>query len=179
MTLEELQFKSSVRARRLRIAVYRNGRVVVIKPKRMPEAIARAFVFAKRRWIEMQIAKLAKLPEQAALPSTRKDFLAYKEAARELAHERLAFFNSHYGFTFRRVSIKNTKTRWGSCSKKGNLNFNFKIALLPPYLADYIIVHELCHLTHLDHGREFWNRVRETIPDYTLRRREIKQRYHA
>jgi len=78
----------------------------------------------------------------------------------------LEYFNTFYNFKWGRVTIRNQKTRWGSCSKKGNLNFNYKIALLKPSQADYIIVHELCHLKEFNHGKNFWSLVAQTIPDY-------------
>lgn len=105
-----------------------------------------------------------------------KNYLQHKERAREIVNERLAHFNKTYQFEFRRVSIKNQKSRWGSCSKKGNLNFNYKIALLPEKLANYIVVHELCHLGELNHSRNFWNLVSKTIPDYKQIRNELKKK---
>lgn len=105
---------------------------------------------------------------------TRKDYLEHKNQALILVHDRLKYFNNFYNFKFNRVSIKNQKTRWGSCSKKGNLNFNYKIVLLPPKLADYIIVHELCHLKELNHSDRFWNLVAKTFPDYLKLRQELK-----
>ena len=103
----------------------------------------------------------------------RKQFLEYKEEARELARRRIEYFNQMYGFKFNTISIRNQKTRWGSCSRKGNLNFNYKIALLPARLSDYIIVHELCHLGEFNHSSKFWNLVAQTIPDYSARRKEL------
>lgn len=101
-------------------------------------------------------------------------YLNNKEAARKLVHDRLAHFNVAYGFEYNRVSIKNQKTMWGSCSKKGNLNFNYRLALIPPELADYVIVHELCHLQELNHSKRFWSLVARTIPDYAQRRKALK-----
>lgn len=95
-----------------------------------------------------------------------KHYLAHKEKARELALARLAHFNQYYNLSWNRVAIRNQRRCWGSCSAKGNLNFNYKILFLPPHLADYIIVHELCHLTHLHHGKEFWDLVGEQLPNY-------------
>jgi predicted metal-dependent hydrolase len=94
-----------------------------------------------------------------------RDYLALKEHARELVHARLAHFNQHYNFSYNRVSIKNTKTKWGSCSSKRNLNFSYKIITLPPELQDYLIVHELCHLSEMNHRKGFWDLVGETIPN--------------
>ena len=83
-------------------------------------------------------------------------------------------FNQIYGFQYNKINIRNQKTRWGSCSKKGNLNFNYKIALLPEKYADYIVVHELCHLKEFNHSRSFWNLVARTIPDFRERKKRIK-----
>lgn len=100
--------------------------------------------------------------------------MKHREAAREFIHARLAYWNQFYGFKYNRVSIKNTKSRWGSCSRKGNLNFNYKLALIPAHLADYVIVHELCHLGEFNHGPKFWKLVEKAMPDYKERRRALK-----
>ena len=75
-----------------------------------------------------------------------KDYWQYKTIAGHLIHERLEYYNQFYGFQYNRVSVKNQRSRWGSCSRQGNLNFNYRLVNLPSELADYIIVHELCHL---------------------------------
>jgi hypothetical protein len=104
---------------------------------------------------------------------------AHVAAARVLVHERLAHFNQHYNFRFNRVSIKNQRTRWGSCSKLGNLNFNYKIALLPPQLVDYLIVHELCHLAEFNHSPRFHALVARAVPNHReLRRMLNRPEYH-
>ncbi len=100
-----------------------------------------------------------------------------KKAARALAHARLAHFNQFYGFTYQKVFIRNQKTRWGACSAKGNLGFNYRITYLPPQLADYVIVHELCHLGQFNHSPAFWQLVAHVIPDYKAQRRELRTRY--
>ena len=95
--------------------------------------------------------------------------------ARGLVNARIEHWNAYYGFPVGRVSIRDQKTRWGSCSKKGNLNFNYRVAHLPPVLVDYIVVHELCHLREFNHSKQFWALVRETVPDYVARRQALKQ----
>ena len=109
---------------------------------------------------------------------SRKLFLANKEAARALVHNRVVHFLKYYGskhdISVGKIAIRNQRSRWGSCSKKGNLNFNYKIALLPERLSEYIIVHELCHLGEFNHSRKFWNLVSKGIPDYLEIKNELK-----
>ena len=103
-----------------------------------------------------------------------KHYVTHKEAARELVLLRLAHFNQFYSLSWNRVAIRNQRRCWGSCSAKGNLNFNYKIQFLPPHLCDYIIVHELCHLTHLHHGQEFWDLVALQLPNYKTLLTELR-----
>lgn len=104
----------------------------------------------------------------------RRQYLELREEARALVKGRIAYLNAYYGHVVGKIFIKNHKTRWGSCSSKGNLNFNYKIVLLPPAIADYIIAHELCHLKEFNHGPTFWALVGETIPDYKIRRQALR-----
>lgn len=104
-----------------------------------------------------------------------KHFLNNKEKARGIINSRIGYFNGFYNFPFNRISIKNQKSRWGSCSKKGNLNFNYKIIFLSQKHFDYVLVHELCHLKELNHSKRFWDLVKETIPDYKEIRRDFKK----
>jgi len=107
-------------------------------------------------------------------PVCTEKYKKYKEQARVLVHERLAYYNLHYKYTLGKVFIKNHRTRWGSCSSKGNLNFNYKIALIPLELADYIVVHELCHLGQFNHSQAFWDLVKQTVPDYEAKRKRLR-----
>ncbi len=106
---------------------------------------------------------------------TARDFRANKERARGLVRERLEYFNQFYKFKFNRIFIRNQKSRWGSCSSRRNLSFNYKIVFLPLAVADYLIVHELCHLGQMNHSPDFWNLVAEQIPDYKKLRKELKR----
>jgi predicted metal-dependent hydrolase len=105
----------------------------------------------------------------------RNQYLKYKEQARILVENRISHFSKFYDITINRIAIRNQKTRWGSCSRNGNLNFNYKLVLIPENLADYVIVHELCHLKQFNHSKNFWNLVAETIPDYEERRESLKK----
>jgi hypothetical protein len=107
--------------------------------------------------------------------NSKKNYLAHKAEALSLVLTRIEHFNKIYNFKFGRVSIRNQKTRWGSCSQKGNLSFNYRIALLPPALSDYVIVHELCHLQEFNHSENFWSLVAVACPNYFEIRKELKQ----
>lgn len=106
---------------------------------------------------------------------SRKDYLKHKESARALVAERILHFNKIYQHSYNKIAIRNQKTRWGSCSNKGNLNFNYKIFFLPPAVRDYVIVHELCHLKEFNHSRNFWDLVSIASPDYATCRIELKK----
>lgn len=94
---------------------------------------------------------------------------AHKEAARRLLVERVAYWLPIVGVTVGRITIRDTRRSWGSCSEKGNLNFSYKLLFLPVCWREYIIVHELCHRHHLNHGKDFWNTVEKILPDYRER----------
>ena len=100
--------------------------------------------------------------------------MKYKEEARALVMEKLMVFGKIYNLFPNRIAIRNTKSRWGSCSKRGNLNFNYRIVFLPPALADYLVVHELCHLGEFNHSPKFWNLVAVAVPDYKKLRKELR-----
>ncbi|MDD5318836.1 MAG: M48 family metallopeptidase [Candidatus Pacebacteria bacterium] len=109
----------------------------------------------------------------------KASLLKYAETARLLVHTRLVYFNQFYNFKYGTVRIKAQTTRWGSCSSKGNLNFNYRIVLLPAHLADYIVVHELCHLGQFNHSQKFWDLVANTLPNFKLLRNELKMLYSS
>ena len=110
---------------------------------------------------------------------SRQNYLQYKEHARALAHEKIVHYNMHYNFKVGRVTVRNQTSRWGSCSKQGNLNFNYRIALLPTRLSDYIVVHELCHLGEFNHSEKFWALVARTMPDWKTLRKELRGIRHV
>ncbi len=95
--------------------------------------------------------------------------------AKQFILQRLSYYNQFYGFKYNQVSVKNQRSRWGSCSRLGNLNFNYRLWELPTELADYVVVHELCHLQEMNHGPSFWNLVAQTVPDYFDRRRALRK----
>jgi len=108
--------------------------------------------------------------------NNKNNYLKHKEEASKLISERIDYYNNIYQFDFNRISIRNQRTRWGSCSSKKNLNFNYRLLFLPKRISDYIIVHELCHLKELNHSRKFWNLVAEVMPDYLEIRRDLRDK---
>jgi predicted metal-dependent hydrolase len=174
----EYEFYRSRRARRLTITVRLDGSVRVTAPLSVSRLTAESFLRQRSLWVEKVRARLAASPDWNRRHYGKKEYRAYKEQARALVLARLAYFWPLYrtlaGTTaWRRVAIRDQKSRWGSCSAKGNLNFNYKIFILPPELQDYIIVHELCHLFELNHGPRFWALVAKAVPEYNNRRKEL------
>ena len=163
------------RAHRMRLVVNCDGTVVVTTPYSFEESVAEKFIREKSQWLFSKLAFFKQFKGKPIQGLSKKNYLAYKDEAHRRALERVKYFNSIYNFSFNLISIRNQKTRWGSCSKKGNLNFNYKVALLPERLADYIIVHELCHLAEFNHSKKFWNLVAKTMPDHASLRSELKK----
>ena len=106
-----------------------------------------------------------------------KEYVSHKATALELATRKANHFCAVYGCHYNRVSIRNQKTMWGSCSRKGNLNFNYKILLLPERFQDYVIVHEICHLREFNHSPRFWALVAQTIPEHQKIRSELRRKH--
>ncbi|MES2014353.1 MAG: YgjP-like metallopeptidase domain-containing protein [Patescibacteria group bacterium] len=167
--------KKSLRARCMRLSVHRNGAVVVTTPLYLSAFVAEAFIREKASWLFSKLALYSQFGFQPTRKRSRAGYLKNKVRAYDLALERLNYFNATYNFHFNSIHIRNQKTRWGSCSKKNNLNFNYKIALLASELADYIIVHELCHLEEFNHSQKFWKLVSKAIPNHKALRQELKK----
>lgn len=163
----------SRRAKRLRLALYIDGRLVVTRPCWVSSKAAEDFLKEKSDWVLVRLKSLSGQPRPLLASNTRADYLARRETARSLVLDLIAKWNQSYHFEFSTVSIRNQATRWGSCSKKGGLNFNYRLLDLPPRVADYIIVHELCHLKEFNHSARFWSLVARALPDYKELRRAM------
>lgn len=164
------------RARKMRLAVYPNGSVTLTIPFHLKESIAERFVRDKAEWL---FEKLASCKQSEGNPAPRlsaADYHKHKDAARTLALARAKHFSAFYNLPFSKISIRNQKTRWGSCSKKGNLSFNYKILFLPAEARDYVIVHEICHLQEFNHSKQFWALVAKAVPDYAAIRRDLRKK---
>jgi predicted metal-dependent hydrolase len=159
------EIKSHKKSRKMTIRVSSAG-VTVIKPVYVPAFYAEGVVLEKKDWIIEQLESIKNKPQKILSHCSEKDFDQYRDQAYEVVDSRIAYFNKFYKYDIERVTIRNQSTRWGSCSHKKNLNFNYKIALLPPELQDYIVVHELCHLAQMNHSQKFWDLVAIQIPNY-------------
>lgn len=171
----EYTLKVSNRAHSMRLAIYCDGNFVVTTPYNLEQSLVEKYIIRKSQWILDKLDYFKNFRDTILSKNKKSDYLSYKLKALEFAVSRVNYFNKIYGFKFNKINIKNQKTRWGSCSRKGNLNFNYKIALLPVRLSDYIIVHELCHLGQFNHSQKFWNLVAKAMPNYLDIRKELKE----
>jgi predicted metal-dependent hydrolase len=171
----EYALRISNRARGVRLSVTCGGAFVVSAPPWMRQSRIEEFILKKSAWVLQKIAYFKQFPQKIFIRNRARHFAEHKEKARALVEERLAHFNRFYGLAWRSVSIRNQRTRWGSCSRARSINFNYKLALLPPHLADYVIVHELCHLREPNHSQRFWTLVAQTIPEPRRLRRELRK----
>ncbi len=167
--------RRSKRAKRMRLAIYCDGSFVVTAPEQLDFTRIEDFIFEKAEWVLKKIRVMKKSGRSPVFARfSQREYEKLKEKSLYLAKNKIREYNEIYGFKYERISIRNQKSRWGSCSKKGNLNYNYKITLMPEDLADYIIVHELCHLREFNHSKNFWSLVARAIPDYRERRKKIK-----
>ena len=156
------------------ISVREDGMVMLRLPYRVSEAEALRFASAHEEWILRQYRKM--MERKAAKPVySPEEIRVYKEKLRPVLLHRVDSYAQRMGVTYGRITIRDQRTRWGSCSGKGNLNFNWRLAVLPEELRDYVIVHELAHRLEMNHSPWFWARVEEVLPDYKERRRRLKE----
>ncbi len=171
----EYELIRSTRLRSVRIVVDVDGTVRVHAPVFAPEFAIKTFLWRKRSWIEDARARvLRRLAGKKPIMLPRGAYKLYKEEARHFIVRKLEYWNRFFGFRYGNVSIRNQKARWGSCSARGNLSFNYKLLFVPQHLADYVIVHELAHLAHLNHSAAFWKVVEQAIPGYKKHRAELR-----
>ena len=102
----------------------------------------------------------------------------YRDSARAILESRVAYFHQITGGAYTSVTVRDQKTRWGSCSSRGTLSFNYRLIFAPPGILDYVVVHELCHLTHMNHSKDFWNMVASVMPDYKVCKNWLKEHGH-
>jgi hypothetical protein len=172
-----MDFVRHPRARRYVIRVRPDGSVRVTVPRWGSRRHAELFAEQQRHWIEDQ---------QAQLRTTTPGRLTYTpEAITELRHratrelpERLLQLAAHHGLHVSRISVRNQRSRWGSCSPSGHICLNWRLILMPDAVRDYVLIHELMHLRRLDHSRRFWRLVAHACPEYAVSRQWLRENRH-
>lgn len=168
--------KISKRARSMRLVIHGDGSLVVTKPYWLPKFAINLFLRDKADWIQSKLEYFKKNKRVSIIKNSKTHYLKHREQARYFINSKIREINNFYKFNYRRISIRNQTTRWGSCSQNGNLNFNYKLLFLPPQISEYIITHELCHLKEMNHSVEFWDLVAQTVPDFKKVRKVLKKR---
>lgn len=172
-----------VRSSRKTIAIQisADGSVTVRAPLRCKKADVEAFVQEKRGWIvknQQELERRAREREEKKeqLPGwSREDYEKYRKLATRVLQQRTDYYAQRMGVVYGRITIRDQKTRWGSCSAKGNLNYNWRLILAPEEVLDYVVVHELAHRREMNHSERFWRLVEEVLPDYQRRRSWLKR----
>lgn len=168
-----------IRARRktLSIRITQEGNLEIRAPLGMPKGEIEAFLKEKAQWIETHRAKvLAEYAQGQQAPLGEEEILTLAEQMRQRLPEKLNRYAASMGVTFGRVTIRCQQTRWGSCSSRGNLNFNCLLMLAPEEVLDYVVVHELAHRKQMNHSALFWQEVARECPDYKKSLRWLKDR---
>lgn len=168
-----------IRARRktLSIRITQEGNLEIRAPLGMPKGEIEAFLKEKAQWIETHRAKvLAEYAQGQEAPLGEEEILTLAEQMRQRLPEKLNRHAASMGVTFSRVTIRCQQTRWGSCSSRGNLNFNCLLMLAPEEVLDYVVVHELAHRKQMNHSALFWQEVERECPDYKKSLRWLKDR---
>lgn len=159
------------------IEITPEAEVLVRAPLMMSDAAVAGFVEIRREWIEKHLAKIRKKAAQKAqVPKlTGEEKQALIDKALKIIPEKVRFYAARIGVTYGKITIRNQKTRWGSCSTNGNLNFNYLLADMPEEVLDYVVVHELCHRKEMNHSPKFWSEVGKAFPEYKKVRKWLKE----
>ena len=162
------------------ISITEEGQLVVRAPLHVTKQELHKLLLKKQHWIITRYLQrqesLSRQPVSNLTDNQREALTRrYIDAAREYFPRRVAYYQPLTGGHYTRITIRDQKTRWGSCSSKGTLSFNWRLMLAPPAILDYVVVHELCHLTHMDHSKAFWQAVGSVYPDYAAARKWLKE----
>ena len=162
----------------IRLQVCENGDAVLRIPNQLSADALQKFLDSEHAWIWKKVEQMQMRMEQrqetGAVPvgELSRDEL---EKIKKKIESRVNAYKKAMGVTIGWITIRNQKTRWGSCSSKGNLNFNYQLYYLPDELLDYVVIHELAHRRYMDHSKEFWAEVEKYCPDYRERRQQLKK----
>ena len=144
------------------------GEIVARAPLRMKDKEIYSFIESKKSWIEKNLSKIVEREKSISevKPFTQEEINALIEKAKTIIPERVKYYAPKIGVTYNRITIRCQRTRWGSCSSKGNLNFNRLLALFPIEVIDSVVVHELCHRKHMNHSPKFYAEIEKVFPEY-------------
>lgn len=164
------------------ISIKPGGRVVIRTPIRINRTRLEDFLEEKQDWIYENYCKQKDKTDIEQLKKeekedTRLQYLTkvYKKQAKQYIYERVEYYLPLTGGAYRAIRIGDQKTRWGSCSSNGTLSFSWRLMLAPPRVLDYVVIHELCHLTYMNHSKAFWDKVESIDPDYREHRQWLKE----
>lgn len=157
--------------RTIAVQILPDGEVVVRAPRRMTRAAIDLFVEEKRGWIEKHLHALP----PAQQPLSGAELRGLVQQAKEELPKTVAHFAPLVGVDYGTITIRAQHTRWGSCSSRGNLNFNCLLMLAPPDVLDYVVIHELCHRKEMNHSERFWKLVEAEMPDYKEKKKWLKE----
>ncbi len=160
----------------LAVQLKRDGSIVLRAPRHTKDDEILRFVQSKKAWIRQHLARIRAETEKRETADRIGDdeLRRLAKLAAEILPRRAAYFAPIIGVDYGRITVRCQKTRWGSCSSAGNLNFNCLLMLAPPEVADYVVVHELCHRLEMNHSARFWNKVERVCPDYKARRKWLR-----
>lgn len=159
------------------IKITADMQIVVFVPLYVSDNEIERMVISKSKWIDEHMLKVqSTIDERSKLEKiTFEQLKELADQAVEYIPKRVKYYAEKENFIYNKITIKNLVSRWGSCSTKGNLNFNCLLMLTPDYVIDYIVVHELCHLREMNHSEKFWAEVEKIIPDYQRAELWLKQ----
>lgn len=144
------------------------GEIIARAPLRMKDKEIYNFIDSKKSWIEKNLAKIEEREKAISevQPFTQEEIKAFAKKAKTVIPERVKYYAPKIGVTYNRITIRCQRTRWGSCSSKGNLNFNCLLVLFPLEVIDSVVVHELCHRKHMNHSPQFYAEIEKVFPEY-------------
>lgn len=153
------------------------GQVLVRAPRYMSEEEVQRFVESKSAWLAKHMQKYEEDTEalQTEGRLTESEINRLIGLAKQVIPTKVAYYARLMGVTYGRIAIRKQKSRWGSCSREGNLNFNVLLMLAPPEVLDYVVVHELCHRLEMNHSARFWAQVEKVLPEYREARTWLKE----
>ena len=165
------------RRRTISLEITDDAKLLVRAPMRVPKYEIERFIKEKEAWIVKHIAKVqARRDKVSAIePISGEELKRLADEALRVIPKKVAYYADIIGVTYGRITIRNQRTVWGSCSSKGNLNFNCLLMKAPEHVRDYVVVHELCHRKEMNHSKRFWELVEIVIPDHKVCRKWLKE----